>query len=55
MSGVNIFSTFLVFRSWKDRRCPACVAHSRDDVGRKHGDPWRMSVRSMEVSCWRFV
>ena len=54
MLSVEFFATFLVVRSGKDRRHPACGARSRDNVGGKHRAPWRKIIRSIEVNYWRF-
>ena len=48
MLGIDIFATFLVVMLGKDRKCPACVACSRDDMGDEHRAPCRNKIRSME-------
>ena len=55
MSGVEIFVTFLVVRSGKNRRYPACIARSRDNIDGKYRAPRRKSIRSIEVNYWRFA
>ena len=40
--------------SGKDRRYPAIIARSSDDVGGKPKAVSRKSIRSVEVNCWRF-
>ena len=41
--------------SGKDRKCPAIIALSSDDIGGKPKAARRKSIRCLEVNCWRFA